>query len=294
MPVIIDESHNSPNYTAGDHVLGAFGYPRNIIGDTIHHWDGKYSGATWDGTMATLMKDYRLPGSRGVSAHFMVQSGRAACLVSPVDAAWHSGNAQGNAQTVGWELHPDESDGTYQTFAEALAQSWKLLPRPHKLFPHNYWTSTGCPGDYDLARLLRMAEVEFAKLNGTAPVKPAASTPPDVIKPAPAPARKTYSDSDIHWVIEKGDTLSKIARYYGIPKDAARIAAHNGIAVNGKLSIGDKIWIPGPLAWVIEGPDEITSIAAYYGLDADYLARLNGLPNRHATIYVGNTLTIKK
>lgn len=191
MAVKIDTSHNSPNFTTGANCPSAFGYARTLIGDTVHHWDEKGAGATWAGTLDTLTNDYRNPGSRGVSAHYMVESGRAACLVDLDNAAWHAGNARGNAQTIGWELNPDESAGTYQTFAEALAQSWKLVPRPHKLFPHRDWTSTRCPGDYDLARLLRMAEVEFAKLNGSKPVTvaPAATSvkPIPAKKPAPAP-----------------------------------------------------------------------------------------------------------
>lgn len=164
MTYTMDESHSSPNYTAGPNVLAAFGYPRNIIGSTIHHWDAKGSGATWQGTMGTLMNDYRNPGSRGVSIHYMVETGRAACLVSVADAAWHSGNPRGNAQTVGFELNPDESDGTYQTTAEVLAQVWRDWGIPHDLFPHRDWTSTDCPGGYDLVRLRKMAEVEYAKL----------------------------------------------------------------------------------------------------------------------------------
>lgn len=292
-------SIDSPNFTPAASVRGAFGYPRDIIGDTIHHWDAKGSGATWNGTVATLTNDYRNPGSRGVSAHFVVETGRVACLVSPVDAAWHSGNPVGNAQTIGWELNPDESDGTYQTFAEALARSWVELPRPHKLFPHNHWAGTECPGGYDLPRLLRMAEAEYQKLvkpGSPAPAKPTTPAPakPTAVKPAAAkPTRKTYPNDQIHWVVDKGDTLSKIAKYYGVPDRVAQIASYNGIDPN-KLKAGDKIWIPGELRWVIEAPDTIRSVAKYYGLDAGYLARLNGLPGPDATIYVGNTLVIKK
>lgn len=135
----------------------------------------------------------------------------------------------------------------------------------------------------------------YASYKGGTPA-PAPKPNPAPVKPAPAPVkpvRKTYSNDSIHWVVARGDTLTKIAAYYGVPERIGAIAAHNGIDPN-TLSVGDKIWIPGKLEWLVEGPDEIRTIAAYYGLDAGYLARLNSLSGPDATIYVGNRLTIQK
>ena len=85
MAVRIDESHNSPNFTAAADCPATFAnYSRMLSGDTVHHWDAKYSATAWAGTMATLTNDYRNPGRRGVSAHLMVEPGSAACMVSPV------------------------------------------------------------------------------------------------------------------------------------------------------------------------------------------------------------------
>lgn len=113
------------------------------------------------------------------------------------------------------------------------------------------------------------------------------------IKPIPTSKRKTYSNDDIHWNVEAGDTLTKIANYYGVPGKVQAIANHNGIDPN-RLFVGEQIWIPGPLVWIIEAPDTIRSIAAYYGLDAGYLARRNGLAGPDATIYIGNILKIQE
>lgn len=293
MAYTMDESHSSPNFTSAENCMAAFGYPRTIIGTTIHHWDAKGSGASWDGTMATLMNDYRNPGARGVSAHYMVETGRAACLVSVANAAWHAGNPQGNAQTVGIELNPDESEGTYQTAAEVIAQIWLDWGIPHDLFPHNHWTSTGCPGDYNLLKLARMAEDELAKLNGTTPAaQPAAPQSSTPVVPIPSSGRKTYSNDAIHWDVQSGDTLTSIADYYGIPERVQAIADYNGIDAN-HIAPGDQIWIPGQLVWTIEAPDTIRTIATYYGLDAGYLASMNGLSGPDAEIYIGNTLTIQ-
>lgn len=147
-------------------------------------------------------------------------------------------------------------------------------------------TDPGNGYPYDLL----MAKVK-AYMGIKAPVVVPAATP----KPATKPAVKTprvYPDSDIHWVVEKGDTLGKIQKYYNGPT-VAQIAAYNNINPN-QIKPGQKIWIPGPLVWVIEAPDTIRSVARYYGLDPVYLARLNGLPGPDATIYIGNRLIIKK
>jgi LysM repeat protein len=150
-------------------------------------------------------------------------------------------------------------------------------------------TDPGNGYPYDL--LLAKVKAYMGIKPPAAPVVPASTKP--VTKPAPAvPKPRVYPDSDIHWVVGKGDTLGKIQKYYGGPT-VAQIAAYNNINPN-QIKPGQKIWIPGPLVWVIEAPDTLRSVARYYGLDPAYLARLNGLPGPDATIYIGNRLIIKK
>lgn len=121
-----------------------------------------------------------------------------------------------------------------------------------------------------------------------------APTPP---APAPTPGRKTYPLTEPHWTVKEGDTLSSISRFYYGDADAdnlTKLAIHNGIAVNGVIKPGDKIWAPGPFGWIIEAPDTIRSIAAKYGYDPDYLADINGLPSADAEIYIDNMFWIVK
>ncbi|MFQ4150271.1 LysM peptidoglycan-binding domain-containing protein [Arthrobacter sp. LAPM80] len=98
---------------------------------------------------------------------------------------------------------------------------------------------------------------------------------------------------EVGWVVKAGDTLSHIANYYGIPGRVNAIAAHNGIHPD-RITVGQKIRIPGPLAWNIEPQDTLRTIAAYYGLDPAYLALLNGLSGPDAKILVGKTLVVVK
>lgn len=270
----INEDLSDSDYTLASMVGAVFGTSRRYESITIHHW-GSF-GQTHDGVVAFFMK----PNSP-TSCHFVASAGRVHCLVSPEDASWAAGNAYGNATSIHIEARPEATDGDYATIAALvrfLRETYGDLP----LVPHNAWTATLCPGKWDLGRVDREA-----RAGSPAVVAPAATPKPAPAAPAAAPSE------DIHWVVEAGDTLGGIAAYYGIPKDVARIAAHNGIRDVNRITPGQKIFIPGPLAWNIEAPDTLVSVAAYYGLDADYLARKNGLPNRWAEIYIGNQLVIK-
>lgn len=279
MSYVIDESLSDPEYTLAKDVAGVFGTPRRIESIGIHWW-GAF-GQTHDKVCKFFVE-----ADSDTSAHFVVSAGRINCLVSPGNAAWAAGNAYGNATAIHLELHPEATDQDYATAAWLISKLREWYGPELPLIPHRYWHNTACPGIWDLARLDRMARA----ITGTpAPVVPASAPP----KPKPAPMKaRTFPDSDLHWVVAKGDTLAKIAAYYNGPT-VAQIAAYNNINPN-KITPGQKIWIPGPLVWVIEKPDTIRSIARYYGLDPAYLARLNGLAGPDAVIYIGNRLTIKK
>jgi N-acetylmuramoyl-L-alanine amidase len=90
--------------------------------------------------------------------------------------------------------------------------------------------------------------------------------------------------------VEPGDTLGKIASYYGGPS-VQQIAAHNGITDPNVIRPGQVIYIPGPLAWIVDPGDTLTKIAAYYGMSAETVAANNGIPV-NAVIYPGQVLQI--
>lgn len=272
----IDESHNAKGYTPAADVPG-----RQILKIYIHHW-GSF-GQTHDGVVNFFEKG---PGQ--TSAHFVVSDGRVTCLVSPADVAWHAGSWDENVVSVGIECRPEATPGDYRQVAEVVAwlrsQYGDLPLKPHKA---NY--NTACPGIWDLAKLDALARAGSITVTPqAAPAAPSVTTP---AAPAAAPSQIIRGDDEIHWVVDAGDTLSKIQAYYNGPS-VDEIAAYNRIDKNS-LRPGQKIWIPGPLVWNIEAPDTIRSIAAYYGLDAGYLASLNGLAGPDEEIYIGNTLIIK-
>lgn len=273
--VVVDESINAVHVTRAANVPGTFNDgPRRIESITGHHWGAL--GQNFDTVTGYLASD----NDRSSSAHYIAEDGRVTCIVTPDDAAWHAGTAEGNTTSIGIEMRPEATDGDYHTVA-ALIRFIRSIYGDVPLLPHNHWIQTDCPGVWDLARLDSLAR-------GTATPAPAPAPTP---APAPAPRPGFNPAVDIHWHVEPGDTLGKIQAYYNGPS-VTQIAAYNGISNPDVISAGTDVFIPGPLVWVIEGPDTIRSIAAYYGLDADYLAHKNGLPGADSEIYIGNTLTV--
>jgi len=146
----LQEQYNSKNQVAGQSAgdvwhLGA----RRVTSITIHHWGLK-------GQQFDTVRDFLCTNDTPTSAHYVVQDGLVACIVSPDDCAFHAGNAEGNTFSVGIECRPEATDGDYATIAE-LIRDIRAIYGDIPLYPHNHWFNTACPGDYDLARLDALA-----------------------------------------------------------------------------------------------------------------------------------------
>jgi LysM repeat protein len=104
--------------------------------------------------------------------------------------------------------------------------------------------------------------------------------------PVPPPAR-------IH-VVQPGETLYSIARYYGV--SVWTIAAANGIADINRIYVGQRLVIPmgapsGGVVYIVQPGDTMFGIGRRYGLDVWTIARANGITDLD-TIYVGQRLVI--
>ena len=166
--------YSSGIYTPKRKVPRIFGRKRTITGITIHHWGIR--GQSFFGVVKFLCRK-----GGNTSAHYVAEAGRVACIVAPKNAAWHAGNAKGNATTVGIECRPEATNADYATVAQLVADLRKAygnLP----LIPHRAWKSTSCPGVWDLARLDREARAAAA-----GNVKPSGNVKP---KPKPKPKPK--------------------------------------------------------------------------------------------------------
>lgn len=155
---VLDETTwNSPNYTPQSSVPAVFGMARNITGITIHHW-----GA--EGQRFEDVANYLSRPNGNTSAHFVVEGGRAACLITPANAAWHSGSAVGNATTIGIECRPEMTEADFTSLVELIVYLEGIYG-DMKIFGHKDWFNTACPGKYyhKLANLID--RVNEAKAN---------------------------------------------------------------------------------------------------------------------------------
>lgn len=177
--------YTSRNQTPAHQSKAVFGLDRKITAITIHHWGSL--GQKFQNVVNFLCTNHS-----PTSAHYVVEDGKVACIVAPANVAWHSGNARGNATTIGIELRPEATAGDYATAAQLIRElrdTYGELP----LRPHKYWKNTACPGKWDLNKLDRMADALKGK---KIEVKPSSTKPPvkyPVVKPTPKPvAKKGY------------------------------------------------------------------------------------------------------
>lgn len=164
----LDEvTFNSPNFTAAGDVPAVYGMPRTIKSVTIH-WYGD-PNASYTAQSAFAAASYLSRPGGNTSAHFAVEDGIAYCMVSPENAAWHSGSAEGNATSIGIECHPRMSEGDFQSVVELVKYLESIYGSLH-IYGHQDWSATACPGTY-YPRLGELIE----RVNGAKSVKPTVS-----------------------------------------------------------------------------------------------------------------------
>lgn len=193
------------------------GRPYGITAITIHWWDDPAVRRPNFDTVINLF----VSGARKTSAHYVAEAGRVACLVAPGDRAWACGDginvgSGGNDKSISIECNWRQSDGDYDTIAQLVADLRKTygdLP----LKPHRTWTSTECPGTYDLARIDRLARQKAGqKVPTAAPAKPAVK-----------PSGKLTVDQVAREVINGkwGNGADRMARLKAAGYDAAAVQA---------------------------------------------------------------------
>lgn len=260
--VVIDEkTWNSKNFTPSRSVPSIYGMPRVISGVTVHWW----GEPSWNQKFNAVADYLSRPGGN-TSAHFVVEDGRVACLISPENAAWHSGSAKGNATTIGIECRPGMSPGDLETLAYLIA--WlEDMYGPLKVYGHRDWSATACPGTY-YGKLSWVIDRVNQIHSGSKTITPA---PSQNAAPAPATGQQTAVGNNLnapHWTVRSGDSLGRIARYYfgsATPAEVKKIADYNGIKDANRISVGQRIFIPGPLVWTVQAGDTWEKVATYYG-----------------------------
>jgi spore germination protein len=116
-----------------------------------------------------------------------------------------------------------------------------------------------------------------------------------VAAPLAVSAQEGYGYQTVH-VVQYGDTLYSIGRFYGVTPEA--IAAANGIYNYNYIFVGQRLIIPtyAPpqptyITHYVGYGETLASIARYYGTSVAAIAQLNGIYNVNR-IYVGQRLLI--
>lgn len=162
----------------------------------------------------TIRGCYNVWQDREASAHYQVQSdGRIGQLVWDKDTAWHAGDFNANATSIGIE-HADcqtrpwmISNACLENGAHLVAALCKYykLGRPtwmKNVFPHSHFSATECPasiaGSQNAAYMKRAQQWYDAMMKGSS--APAAPKPS---KPAPKPAKKPAKKKDINTIAQE-------------------------------------------------------------------------------------------
>lgn len=161
----------------------------------------------------TIRGCYNVWQDREASAHYQVQSdGRIGQLVWDKDTAWHAGDFNANATSIGIE-HADCQTRPWMISAACLENGAHLvaalckyykLGRPtwmKNVFPHSHFSATECPasiaGSQNAAYMKRAQEWYDAMMKGSSAPKPSKPS-----KPAPKPAKKP-AKKDINTIAQE-------------------------------------------------------------------------------------------
>ena len=186
--------------------------PEEIV---IHHWGE--DGQTFQGVVNWLCN----PKS-GVSAHYVAEAGKVACIVDCKNPAWHTGSKEHNMKSIGIECRPEATEADYQTVAELVAYLWDVYGKL-PLIRHKDIVATSCPGRWDISKIKRMAEKIYKgeKEPETKPSSKPSSTPSK--KPASKRTIADVYDPDkslsVKEAVKAGQAISNIILGTSIPED---------------------------------------------------------------------------
>lgn len=108
---------------------------------------------------------------------------------------------------------------------------------------------------------------------------------------APEDTKEQPVNQTVNYVVKKGDTLSKIAKEFGV--SVSDLAAKNNIKDVNKIYVGQVLVINGDsICYTVESGDTLIKIADKFKVSYQDIAKLNGMENPNL-IYVGQKLRIK-
>lgn len=197
------------------------GKPTNIV---IHHYGP--DEATYESSINHLIR----PGAT-TSAHYVVDTDRVACIVSPEDTAWHAGDWDTNLRSIGIENHPIWTQARENTLIQLCADLEEEYGSLTYTIHKNHHP-TACPGRWEkrIPAIIAGVNNELARRRNPNKNKPVT---PSVSGYVHKPGVKAY-----HTVV-KGDTLTEIARYYN--SKVPLIVQWNKLPDANTINVGQKL-----------------------------------------------------
>ena len=124
------------------------------MGVTVHWW-GDGTGASNHDNIVNYLNG---KGARGEAptVNYVLSDNKITECVAPENVAWASNN--GNPTTISVETQPTLGAEGYKKWGWLLNYLEKRFGRRLQLFPHNYWTTTQCPGTLSLDRIRQEAD----------------------------------------------------------------------------------------------------------------------------------------
>ena len=166
-------------------------------GITVHWW-GDGTGADNHDNIVRYLNGKGAAG-QAPTANYVLSDAKITKCVEPENVAWTSGN--GNATTIGVETQPTLGAEGYKKWGWLVMTLEQRFGKTLRLYPHNYWMTTQCPGTLSLDRIRQEADKWHRGEYNPVP------TPPPT--PAPSPADNiawTKLDTPIEYVCNKQPT----------------------------------------------------------------------------------------
>lgn len=221
---LVNHVHLSPNYTAMSNKKN------EVI--VIHHMAGKLTVEQCGNVFA--------PSSRKASSNYGIDgNGRIGLYVEEKNRSWATSSKAIDSRAITIEVANSVAGGNWPVSDKAMASLINLCvdickrngikklnytgDKNGNLQMHKWYAATGCPGAYLESKFPYIANEVNKRLNGsTTPSLPEASG--------------TYT-------VQKGDTLSSIARKYGTTYQ--KLAELNGIQDPSKIYVGQVLKVIG-------------------------------------------------
>lgn len=224
---LVNHVHLSPNYTAMSNKKN------EVI--VIHHMAGKLTVEQCGNVFA--------PASRKASSNYGVDSnGRIGLYVEEKNRSWATSSKAIDSRAITIEVANSVAGGNWPVSDKAMASLINLCvdickrngikklnytgDKSGNLQMHRWYAATGCPGEYLASKFPYIANEVNKRLNGN-------TTP-------------SLPESSGTYTIQKGDTLSSIARKYGTTYQ--KLAELNGIQDPSKIYVGQVLKVTGSSA----------------------------------------------